>query len=322
MDSEADSFDMDSGMDEMASIFGETPDEPMDDILDESVDEIKEEVEEEIEEEIEEVEEKIEEEVKKRAAPQSWKKDMHTIWEGMSPEAQDYIELRERQMREGVTARENDAKMGQIMRDVMAPYSNMLKGAGVDEPTMVKNLMNAHYLLSTSPPEQKANLIKQLANGYGVNLSGEQAKDENPDVIALRNDINTLKSTLNQRDQAFLQEQRSQIASEVSAFAEDHPHFDEVADEMAVFISQGLNLEDAYDRAVWANPVVRQQELERLNAENAQKLKEKAQKEADEAKKAKSANVRSRHTKKAHTAPTGTMDDTMAEVFKEIQQRN
>ena len=35
-----------------------------------------------------------------------------------------------------------------------------------------------------------------------------------------------------------------------------HPYFDEVADDIIALLKTGASLQEAYDKAVWANPVI------------------------------------------------------------------
>jgi len=256
-----------------------------------------------------------------RAVPQSWKKEMHESWGNLAPEVQEYIEQREGQMKEGLEKDRGDSNLGRMMRDVMSPYSQMLGQMKVDEPTMVRNLMNAHYRLSTASPTDKQQLFNQLAQNYGINLGEEQAQVD-PAVKQLQDELSTIKSSLNAKDQATLQEARTRVESEVEAFASEHPLFESVSDDLIPFLNAGLSLEDAYDKAIWANPVTREKEMERLSKENETALREKAKQEAEKALKAKSTNVSSRDTAKAPTGPLGSMDDTLRETFRDIQKRS
>ena len=83
----------------------------------------------------------------------------------------------------------------------------------------------------------------------------------------------------------------------------------------------GHSLKDAYEKAVWANPVTRQKEIARIQTEAAAKLKVAASKEAEAAKRASSANVRGRETRRAPTEPKGTMDETMRDTLEKIRNR-
>ena len=134
--------------------------------------------------------------------------------------------------------------------------------------------------------------------------------------------FNQLETQLTQREQAILNERKTQVAKEVEAFAADNPYFDEVADDIIPLLNHGMQLKDAYERAIWANPVTRAKEMARVQTEAEAKLKEKAKKDAEVAKKASGVNVRNRDTGTAPTAPKGTMEDTMRDTLAKIRARS
>lgn len=299
-------IDMDSAINEISSdVFGveEPTEEVTDDIQEEPSDEPE------------------EEPIAAKEAPQSWKKEMREHFAALPAEVQDYIEQRENQMRDGLEKDRGDANLGRVMRDVMSPYSPMLKSQGIDESVMVRNLMNAHYQLSTADTDQKISLIKQIAQSYGVPLDGEQQQID-PALKAVMDKVTGLEQHLTASHQRTLQEARTRVESEVSAFAETHEFFDDVSEQIVPLINSGYSLEEAYQNAIWLNPVTRQKEIDRAAKDAAAQAEEKAKQEVEKARKAKSANVRGRDTTRTPTEPTGTMEDTMRETLREIQNRS
>ena len=62
---------------------------------------------------------------------------------------------------------------------------------------------------------------------------------------------NLLARLINSSSQSATDQTRKEnIESEVSAFAETHPHFDELSDDITELISGGMSLEDAYYKAL------------------------------------------------------------------------
>ncbi len=268
--------------------------------------------------------EEVKPEVEVTPAPASWSKDKHEFWGKMPKEAQDYYLVREKQMLDGLEQYKGDAGLGKQMKEVFTPYKAFLNAQGIDEPKAAQYLMNAHYKLSSAQPAEKQAYFAQLARSYGIDIGGTQEQsDIDPNVKALQDKVYALESNLTQREQAQINETRSKVTKDVEAFASDpkHIYFDEVADDIVAHLNAGASLQDAYEKAVWANPVTRTKELARVQTETETKFKEKASKEAAAAKLATSTNVRSRDTGKAPTAPRGTMEDTMRETLKKIQER-
>ena len=84
-------------------------------------------------------------------------------------------------------------------------------------------------------------------------------------------------------------------------------------------MQSGIELQDAYDRAVWANPVTRAKELAKQAESQAQAILDKKKEEALKAKKASSTNVRNIKTNNQSSEPLGSWDDTMYEVLERLK---
>jgi valyl-tRNA synthetase len=259
-----------------------------------------------------------------RVAPKSWGKDTHEIWTQLPPAAQEQIERREKQMLEGLEQYKGDAGMGRQMREITTPYKALLASQGVDEGKAVSVLLNAHYKLSTLPAESRAQYFASLAQTYGIDLGALPARaqaQEAPEVRAMRERLEKLEGSMTQKEHVAYEQAKQRTSAEVNTFAAANPYFDEVADDIVAYINAGLGLKEAYDRAVWANPVTRTKESARLQQESEKQLREKAKREAEAAKKASGANVRSRDTRRAPTEPLGKMDDTLKDTLTTIRSR-
>lgn len=271
-------------------------------------------------------------EVVARPAPKSWAKETHEIWGKLPPQAQDIFEQREKQMLDGLQQYKEHNDFGRTMREVFTPYKAVLAAQGIDEVKASQALLNAHYRLSTMPAEQKLGYLAQIAQTYGIQIPGLQQQQQpvDPRFQTLEQQVHKLTSALTEREQRQFDEARTRTTNEVTAFAEAkddkgqpaHPYFDEVANDIIAQIQAGASLQDAYDKAVWANPVTRKKEIARLQKESEVNLKEKAKNEALEARRASSSNVRSRDTRKAPTEPLGKMDDTLKETLDAIRSRS
>lgn len=257
-----------------------------------------------------------------RPPPKSWAKDKHELWAKIPADAQEYYETREKQFLDGLDQYKGDATYGKQIKDVFAPYKPILAAQGVNEAQAVQYLMNAHYQLTQGSIEQRRAAYQRL--GADLQLAEKQADADVPPAVAqLQRELASIKSGLTAQQEAQLQHARSQAANEVTTFASDpaNPYFDEVADDIVAMIQAGHGLKDAYEKAVWANPVTRQKEIARLQTESEAKLKEKASQEAEAARRASSTNIRGRETRRAPTEPKGTMEDTMRDTLEKIKHR-
>lgn len=329
-DSGVEEFDMDGAVEEMGrDIFGvtddpdKTPEEEVE--ADEAEDtendsEVTEEDQETDEEETAESDETALE------RPQSWKKDMEDTWKTMSKEAQEYVLQREEQMREGLSTNKNDADLGLAIRDVTAPIDHLLEQNNVDKKAMVQNLLNGHIQMMQAQPDQKREMLLNLAKSYGVELTQPTENDENvdPHVKQLQNELQQVKGMLNEQQRmAYENSQYTQkqeidkINQQVSEFAENHEYFDELSDEIALLVKAGKDLEQAYQIAFRNSEHFEKQ----LRQETEEKLRKERKEKAEKAQQATSVNVKSRDTGKAPTAPTGSMDDTLRETLRAIKKR-
>lgn len=275
-------------------------------------------------EEVEEIEAEAEEsKPEPRKAPNSWKKEMHEMYAKLDPAVQDYIDHRENQMREGLEKDRADANLGRTMRDMMKPHQALFDQAGLQGPEAVQRLLQAHHTLTSANPQQRAQYMQQLAKSYGVSLNGEPVK-ENEEVNNLNQRLSQIEKNLTASHQRALQAERARIDAEINTFAETHPLLDELSDDIAMLISAGnLSLEEAYEKAVWSNPVTRQKEIEQIEAKRQKEAEKLAKQEAEEAKKAKAVNVKAKNTRKAPTRSRGKFLDTesMLETLREIESR-
>lgn len=265
-------------------------------------------------------------------APKSWPKEMHDHWGKTPKEVRDYWNVREKQMLEGLDQYKGDAAYGKSMKEAITPYMALIQAQGIDAPKAVQSLLNAHYRLSVSSPSQKLQMLDYIAKQYNIDTSAwkgaqgnEQQQSVDPRYQQLQDQLHGLQQHIQSQSQATIKQEQERIAKEVNTFASDaaHPYFDEVADDMIVYLRAGTSLQDAYDKAVWANPVTRAKEQARVQQDQQAEIKRKAQEAADAAKKATAANIRSRDTRRTPTeqsrATIRNLDSVMTDVMKEIK---
>lgn len=110
---------------------------------------------------------------------------------------------------------------------------------------------------------------------------------------------------------------------EIETFAADpaNPHFEEVSNDMVTLLQGGVckTLPEAYEKAVWANPVTRAKEIARQQAEATRKAQETEAAKVAAARKATAANVRTSAKSGSATAPLGSIDDTLNETLAKIR---
>jgi len=263
--------------------------------------------------------------------PKSWPKEMHEYW-GLTPrQVQEYWQTREKQMLDGLEQYKTKAQLAKEFEENLTPFQQTLRQLNISPIQAVRSLLTADHNLRYATPEQKIELAKTLLKNYGIDLAaltgqanGAPATPPDPALQHITEKMQMLEQTLVAQQQAALQEARTKATKEVETFASDtkaHPYFDEVADKIAEYVQLGRSLQDAYDEAVWANPVTRAKEQARLLTEHETKLKETARLDALPKKRAASVNVKASDAGRTPTEPLGTLEDTIRETHRQIKAR-
>lgn len=257
--------------------------------------------------------------------PKSWRADMHPYWQSLDPKVQAYYIEREKQMLDGLDGYKTEAQFAKSLKEALTPYQQTLKQLGVDEIQAAKSLFQADHLLRYSTPEQKRAYFEQLAKNYGIELgqTAQPSTPVDPVVQSLQAKLQQIEQTFAQQQDAATKQAYAQAQKDLDAFAADpaHPHFNAVADDMVTLLKTGLSLQDAYERAVWMNPVVREQQVQARLQTEAEKQKERARLEALPKAKAAKHNVRSIDTKRTPTDSVGTMEDTLKDTLAALKAR-
>lgn len=226
-------------------------------------------------------------------APSSWNGEGRVLFDKADPALQNYIRTREGQMHEGVAKLkqeyEGKANFADEMWREVSPYQKMIEAEGGTPALAVRDLLGMAALMRTGTTEQKRQLLLNTARQFGVNLSSENSEQsQEPPQAAHDPRFDAIENTLRAMMTRDEQQTRATLESDVAKFAADNPHFEEVRGEMAKLIEAGIatDLQDAYERAVWLNPGVREK-VQGEVAEKAAKEKEaKAREQAEKARKA------------------------------------
>lgn len=209
-------------------------------------------------------------------APKSWSAEAKAEWSKLSPALQQAVLKREGEINDG-GARWSEEK--RRYEEVLTPLRAAAQRSGVDERTGLNQLLAANDFLERDP----RSAIQWLAQAYGVDLSKPADNPSpkppaDPMVVQLHQKVSTLESSLAER-------QRQDTEAQINAFrsASGHEHFDAVKQTMGRLILAGeaSDMQDAYDKAVWAVPTIRSQLIAAQTASEAA-AKQAREKEAAE----------------------------------------
>lgn len=260
-------------------------------------------------------------------APKSWPKEMHPHWGKVPKEVQDYWTKRETQMLDGLEQYKGAAQYGKAMQDAITPYAHILQEQGVDAPQAVNILLRAHQRLTTGTLESRQAAYQEL--GTKLNLqsaaqtNGTEPTPLDPRIQSLEQQFQQIQRIQTAQQQAALDAARAKATQEVEAFASDPKHalFEECYEDIVRFIQSGDSLQEAYDKAAWANPVTREKQVQARLQTETEKARERARLDALPKLKARGVNVKSRETSRTPTDPLGSMEDTMKQTMVSIKNK-
>jgi len=259
-------------------------------------------------------------------APKTWRPNAAAEWGKLPPVVQAEIMKRENDMFRGLETYRQDAQIGKSLKEVVNPYMEDLRKEGIEPLYLINNLLTAHVTLSRKTnPEQKVAIFQKLAEMYEVPLDPDSLPYVDPQVAAMQKELANLRSKIDSNDNRVVEEIKATNKRELDAFIADpaHPHFDLVADDMAMLIRAGRadDLKSAYEQAIYLNPTARALELQRQTGETEARLRREAEEKVRKAEAANAANLRVSPRSVSDTAPLGTMEDTLNATFSKIKSR-
>lgn len=187
------------------------------------------------------------------------------------------------------------------VHSLFEPYLPQLQQAGMGPADLIQRYFEADKRLQENPTDA----LKWLAEQYGVDLSQlTKQQQADPAYTKLQQELDELRRSVQTREQQEAQTRLNATLNEINTFAEEkdetgnpkRPYFGEVVNDMMA-LAQALRatgqtpkLQDLYDRAVWANPEVRQKLIAAEKQAQAKLEADEAAKKSARAKKA-SASV-------------------------------
>lgn len=264
-------------------------------------------------------------------APGTWRPEAAKHWAALPPEVQAEIQKREQDMFNGINQYKTAATFGLGIAEVLQPYDAILSQYNIDPRAQIADLMQSHYTLAFGTEDQKVALIQQIMSDFKIDPAKLGASSESayvdPQVKTLQDEISSLKSQLSQMVRGTEEQVRATLSKQVEEFASrpTSKYFNELMPTMTELLNSGVakNVEEAYEKAKYINPAVREkvlaEEREALASRQAQTAAARAAKAAQAASPAK---VVSRHAPSSDTAGKATMDDTLEAAYDKLVSGN
>jgi hypothetical protein len=226
-------------------------------------------------------------------APSSWSKEVLPLWESLPQGVKDEVRKRESDFQKGIEKYKDKATRHDEIAQVLTPIRPILQQYGIaNDAQAVSRLVEWENSLRN--PQTRMAAFHNLARTYGIDLSQAQqsAQDMAQDIPEPLRPVLDKFGQLEQQvtslvgAQQYAEQQRA--AQELSTFAKDHPHFDAVRQTMGQLMAGGAaqTMQEAYDKAIWANDDLREQIL---RDREEKKATEKAKADAEAAKAARLA---------------------------------
>jgi hypothetical protein len=242
-------------------------------------------------------------------APVSWSAEQKAKWATLPPDTREYIAQRDRESHEAISRAGQQIKAFEPIGKVIEQFSHVFQKNGLQPHDGIARMMAVNEMLEANPKAA----IAEIAKAYGVNLQGETSQDAEPGsarVAELEAKLAKVESHLTAQQRQQMQAENNALAREIADFAKDKPHFESVRKVMAGLMSSGAaeTMQDAYDKAIYADPTIRQSL--QVDAQKAAEEKRKAD-EAErvaKAKKAAGVNVKS---SPGQSNQVKTMDDDL-----------
>jgi hypothetical protein len=219
--------------------------------------------------------------------PQSFQGANAPAWKDLPRNMQEFLAKREEDYHRELTKQDEERTFGRSIKELASPYLPLIQAEGGDVTKAFQNFLNHAYILRTKSPQEKGLLILKLAQEFGADLRGAAQQGNvqvSPQLQQLQQEVQDLKKQREQEIALKKQQEDTALKSQVDAFSADptHIYFETVKAEMAALLRGGIakDLQDAYDRAVHANPQTRSALLSQQKEEEKQVADKKAKAEA------------------------------------------
>ena len=255
--------------------------------------------------------------------PKGWRQEALDKFATLDPEIQAEVLQREDDFFRGIEQYKQAAQYAKVVQDMLKPMEPSFQARGLNPLNHLQSVIEAdRQIVSAQTPEQKVELFRQLAHYYGVQIDDSLFHAEDSTVSSLRNELNGLKTAWQSQAELVQKQELEKINNEIQTFINDpaNKHFNALQHDIARLLETGAckTLKQAYDTALWSNPIVRQQVLDEQAKEKSAAEEAEKKKLLEESKKRSSVNIKSTNVK-----PVGkrSIEDTLEATFDEILAR-
>lgn len=268
--------------------------------------------------------------------PNSWSKEAKADWDKLPPQVQEHIAQREAQSHKAISELGQFAKAYEPVHNTIRENYERIRASGKDVGTYTDHLFKADAALERDP----VGFIKMVAEAKGIDLAAlsdpfaipstdAQSQQITAQLNAAMSRVEHLERQLADtrykvegREAQEYQARQSSYEAEVTKFSADKVDFQDLINDIVPEVKRIRDanptlaakdvLQEAYDRARWANPATRAKLLAEQQAEADKKRLEAGKRDAELARRASAINVNGSVPMKAQAS----YDDDLRAIWR------
>lgn len=231
-------------------------------------------------------------------APQAWKPEAREFWNQIPEAARREILRTEQTVQQTLRDTVEDRRFAQAVKETIRPFEYLIKAENGNPIMAIDNLMTTAARLRTGNANDVATLVTDIVNQFGIGRFGQgfinsldsalvgklpQGAPVDPQIAAMQQQMQQMQQFFSNQQNQQVQQVENAAQGEVTSFMATAEFANDLREDMADLIElaasrgQELTLKEAYDRACWANPEIRNILSERQNRERAQQTNQVAQ---------------------------------------------
>jgi hypothetical protein len=267
-------------------------------------------------------------------APQAWKPAARETWAALPPAVKAEVTRIENDTKAALREAAQARAFNQEFHRAVSPYMATIQSEGSNPAQFIGGLLQTAQALRTAPPAHKAQLVANIVRQFGVPIEaldsalaggplpqGQQGGQQQGEFRDPRFDefLGSLEQAKQQRQQTIAQ----QAAADIDEFQKSAEFLPDVKEHMSVLLHaaaqrrQSMTLQQAYDKACWADEEIRGI-LQKRGAAQAANASQASTQRA----RAASMSVRSKPATAAPpAAKSGGVEDDVRAALAELRSR-
>ena len=217
-------------------------------------------------------------------APKSYRKQFADEFKNLSPEWQNFLLERERQIEKGFSEINNKVNSYKVLEELFKQNYKRLSPCFEKAKDWLEGLAKVDAEMDKNP----LRTIKAIADYYGIKIEFPNHRNirANSEIVER---LEQLEHGFSALQNHFRKEKSARFAEQIESFGKQcdengcllHPFYAEVKEQIAEMLAKGYvsSFDEAYAKAVWLNPNTREKLISKqieAKAHQAQKAQEAA----------------------------------------------